>query len=90
MPAFQFPIAIALVASAASSFALFAFTRPSEGQIQLPTYQYDQSDDLAPTEELDGEKDPFDVTRPEDIIDGDPIDEERFWKLVCPTFGFFS
>ena len=27
-------------------------------------------------------RDPFDVTEPEDLVDGQPVDEERFWNRV--------
>ena len=73
MPRFQLPIAIALVVSAVISLLTFYLTRTKEGQIQLPTAVVDEQ----------GERDVFDVTRPEDITDGYPIDAENFWIRVC-------
>jgi hypothetical protein len=72
MPRFQLPIAIALVVSVVISLLTFYLTRTKEGQIQLPT-TVDEQD----------ERDVFDVTRPEDITDGYPIDAESFWIRVC-------
>ena len=72
MPRFQLPIAIALVTSVVTSLITFYFTRTREGKIQLPTTTNDQN-----------ERDIFDVLRPEDIMDGCPIDEESFWARVC-------
>ncbi|KAJ7853283.1 multidrug resistance-associated ABC transporter [Mycena olivaceomarginata] len=69
MPLYQLEIASALVASAFSSSVLFYLNRPVEGKIQLPLHsESDNSTD-----------DAFDVTKPEDIVDGYPIDEEGFW-----------
>lgn len=72
MPRFQLPIAIALVTSVVASLITFYFTRNRERKIQLPTTADGQS-----------EHDIFDVTRPEDVTDGYPVDEERFWTKVC-------
>ena len=30
-----------------------------------------------------GSSDPLDVAQPEDVVDGEPIDEANFWKRVC-------
>ncbi|ETW77907.1 ABC transporter [Heterobasidion irregulare TC 32-1] len=70
MPRFQLPVAVALAASALASAALFALAAPKEGQIQLP---------LHADREREHERDPFDVTVPDDVVDGDPIDEPAFW-----------
>ena len=72
MPRFQLPIAIALATSAVASLITFYFTRSKDGKIQLPAMANEQS-----------ERDIFDVLRPEDLIDGYPIDEESFWTRVC-------
>ena len=72
MPRFQLPIAIALATSAVASLITLYFTRSKDGKIQLPAMANEQS-----------ERDIFDVLRPEDLIDGYPIDEERFWTRVC-------
>jgi hypothetical protein len=75
MPQYQQEVGIALVVVAACSLATFALTGNSEGKVQLPTY-VDEAD------ELQGADDPFAVTRPEDVIDGIPVDGEGFWKKV--------
>lgn len=69
MPLYQLPIAAVLAASAVTSFAAFLGTQPTEGKIRL-------------TEGDDEQNDAFDVTKPEDIIDGYPIDEQGFWSRV--------
>ena len=74
MPALQLPFDIILCCSALVSAAVFAYeARPKDRQVQLPTY------DDGEREHVD---DPFDVTKPEDIIDGYPIREEEFWAKV--------
>ncbi|PPQ81930.1 hypothetical protein CVT25_013778 [Psilocybe cyanescens] len=74
MPHYQLPIAIVLVLSAATSLIVFFLTRTQEGKIQL-------SDDDILDNELP-QHDAFDVTRPEDILDGHPIEEEQFWRRM--------
>ena len=71
MPRFQLPIAIALVVSAVISLLTFYLTRAKDGKIQLPVV------------DEQNEHDAFDVTRPEDLTDGYPIDAENFWIRVC-------
>jgi hypothetical protein len=73
MPRFQLPIATALAAGVVISLLTFYLTRTKEGQIQLPTTVADEQD----------EHDAFDVTRPEDVTDGYPIDADSFWIRVC-------
>jgi hypothetical protein len=75
MPRFQLPIAVALVVSVVTSLLTFYLTRAKEGRIQLPTH-------TAVADEPN-ERDIFDVTRPEDVADGYPIDAESFWIRVC-------
>lgn len=73
MPPYQLLLAEALVcATAISSFALF-LARSQQQKVRLPTTQ-DAS--LAGDVNQD---DPFNVTEPEDFIDGEPIDEDAFW-----------
>lgn len=78
---FQFAIAIVLVLGAAFSAVLFFWLSPPNpgGKIELPTSN-DSDDEFEP--ELAGESDPFAVTRPDDFIDGTPIDEDKFWVKV--------
>lgn len=70
MPEFQLPVAASLVASAVCSLALYSLADTSQGKVRL-------------SHDVDGElKDPFDVTKPEDLVDGEPINEEAFWAQV--------
>jgi hypothetical protein len=75
MPPYQLLLAEALVgATLLSSFALF-LARSQQQKIHLPTVQ-----DASLAEDLD--QDPFNVTKPDDLIDGEPIDEDAFWVKV--------
>ncbi|GJE85249.1 multidrug resistance-associated ABC transporter [Phanerochaete sordida] len=71
MAQFQLPVAIALGAAALCSAVTFALSKPDEGKVQLPEIVRDAT-----------KEDPFDVTRPEDIIDGEPVEEEKFWSRM--------
>jgi hypothetical protein len=75
MPQYQLPIAGVLAASTLASLVVFFLTRTPEGKVQLPIRV--QDGDLVPAH------DAFDVTKPEDIVDGYPIDEDKFWTRVC-------
>lgn len=72
MPQFQLPVAVALAVFALLSAALFALSKPAEGKVQLPEIVRDATS-----------HDPFDVIKAEDIIDGEPVDEKKFWSRVC-------
>jgi hypothetical protein len=75
MPPYQLLLAEALVgATIISSFALF-LARSQQQKIHLPTVQ-----DASLADDVD--QDPFNVTKPEDFIDGEPIDEDAFWAKV--------
>lgn len=80
MPRFELEVAIALAASVPCSLLLWFITRPEEHKIQLPTHT-EGDEPLA--------KDPFDVTKPDDLMDGYPINEEVFWAKVCVVFCSF-
>ncbi|KAF8637895.1 hypothetical protein AX17_002518, partial [Amanita inopinata Kibby_2008] len=67
----QVEVAAALSISAFGSLVTLYFTRVEEGKIQLPFHTDPDVPDDA---------DPFDVTTLEDIIDGYPIEEVKFWK----------
>ncbi|KAF8583290.1 P-loop containing nucleoside triphosphate hydrolase protein [Ramaria rubella] len=91
MPRYQLLIAIVLAVAAICSAAFFFWLSPPSGnKIQLPI-SYDSEDEFEP--ELAGEDDPFSVTKPEDFIDGTPIDEDKFWaktrakKLILVTLS---
>lgn len=92
MPAFQFESAVFLAGCGLSSLLIYIIFRPTEGQIKLQTYNDQESNGEGM--ELDGEKvDPFDVTKPEDLVDGYPIDEDGFWtkvRVCLKLVGLFS
>ncbi|KAJ2928554.1 hypothetical protein H1R20_g8546, partial [Candolleomyces eurysporus] len=76
---FQFEVAITLAATAFASIVAFywGIRKQQEAKIQLPTHN---------DEELDGNRyskhDPLEVTTPEDVIDGYPLEEEAFWRRM--------
>lgn len=70
MPRFQLQVSIFLFAGAACSAAVFFITRPKTGKIALPLHAEQRLHD------------PFDVTQPDDVVDGEPIDPEGFWARV--------
>ena len=74
MPLFQLPVAVALTTSALLSLAVRGWSASKRGKIALPV----TSD--GPLESPP--HDPFDVTSPEDIKDGEPVDETAFWLNV--------
>ncbi|KAF8888549.1 multidrug resistance-associated ABC transporter [Infundibulicybe gibba] len=76
MPRYQLPIAIALVGLSIGSLITFYFTQPNHGKIRLPLHLDDTASESLPA------TDPFDVTTPEDIIDGYPIEAEKFWARM--------
>lgn len=76
MPPHQLPVSIALSALAVCSLAYLVFSRPREGKIKLP--ERDEGEDSV--------HDPFDVTTPEDIIDGEPIGAPEFWRRVSCSY----
>jgi hypothetical protein len=73
MPLFQLPVAVALATSALLSLAVRGLFASKQGKIALPV-----TSDGA----LEPQHDPFDVTSPEDIVDGEPVDETSFWLNV--------
>jgi hypothetical protein len=72
MPAHQLPVAITLLVLAVCSFLEFNFSPSQYGKIKL------HGDDEVSS------PDPFDVTTPEDIVDGEPLDGQEFWRRVSP------
>jgi hypothetical protein len=75
MPLFQLPVAVTLASSALLSLAVHGLSASRWRKIALP---------VALDDPLEPRRDPFDVTSPEDIIDGEPIDETSFWLNVRP------
>ncbi|KAI0792249.1 multidrug resistance-associated ABC transporter [Abortiporus biennis] len=75
MPLYQLQVSIALTVGALGSLAGFLLlTQPTEGKVKLPTFV--QGEEGQPL------NDPFDVTTAEDVIDGEPIDEAKFWAKM--------
>jgi hypothetical protein len=77
MPLFQLPVAVTLASSAFFSLAFRSFSASKPGKIALP---------IVSESPLEPRHDPFDVTSPEDIIDGEPVDETSFWANVRSPF----
>ncbi|KAH7906727.1 multidrug resistance-associated ABC transporter [Hygrophoropsis aurantiaca] len=75
MPPYQLHVAVVLAGTALCSLAVLCITQPREGKLQLATTQ-----NASLEEEL--KHDPFDVTKPEDIDDGTPIDGDAFWRKM--------
>lgn len=75
MPQYQLLLAASLVGAALFSAAVFYLYNPATGKIALHDFDEDEP-------ELAGEKDPFDVTTPEDVIDGTPLNDDQFWQQV--------
>ena len=70
MPDHQLPASIALVVAAAMSATVKLATSTQGGRIKLDGPEGEQ------------EHDPFDVTTPEDVTPGEPIDGPQFWSRV--------
>lgn len=70
MPQYQLPIAAVLAATGVGSILVLYLSGPQQPKVQLPT-SGEQDESLL--------HDPFDVTRPEDLVDGYPIHEQAFW-----------
>jgi len=83
MVRFQLEIAVALFASVLGSLIVSYFTRPQDGKIRLPIHA---GESLGTSDS----RDPLDVTTPDDIIDGYPIDEEKFWEQARPSLSSVS
>ncbi|CAE6528569.1 unnamed protein product [Rhizoctonia solani] len=75
----SYPLAASIVADVCvlSSALVFLFSRSKP--LELPTTEANE-----PSERLEGDerKDPFDIATREDIIDGYPLHEEKFWSKV--------
>lgn len=72
MSAYDFPVSIALSAGALSSL-LFLVKQGTKttGKIRIETEDEDSVN-----------SDPFNVIQPMDLLDGFPVDEEKFWQRV--------
>lgn len=83
MPLYQLPIAIALSVSAVCSGIGFLATKEDDGKIKLPTFVTEDENDQPL-------QDPFDIAKPEDLVDGEPLNEEQFWSKVSKSTNSFS
>ncbi|KAJ7122930.1 multidrug resistance-associated ABC transporter [Mycena epipterygia] len=74
MLVYQLEISIALAIVAGGSFALLAkHHHQPQGKIHLPVHSELHSHH---------DRDPFDVTEPEDLVDGYPIEGSKFWTRM--------
>lgn len=84
----QLVIGIVLVAAVLCSAIIFWLSPPVQtGKISLPTVvddEVDEADNLQ--RQLLDDNDPFLVTKPEDFLDGTPVDEDKFWAKVQHTY----
>lgn len=90
---FQIHFSAGLLGAAAFSLAVIAPSHvKTKRDVALPISRYDsefdgENDLLSANDEneLAGEKDPFDIVSPEDVIDGETLDEDAFWRKVRVT-----
>ncbi|KAJ2992922.1 hypothetical protein NUW54_g7822 [Trametes sanguinea] len=73
MPEYQLHVAIALAIASATSLGIFILSGSDKKNDALPTF-------VEGAESLS--RDPFDVTTPEDFVDGTPINEQQFWTKM--------
>ena len=71
MPDYQLPASIILAVAAAISATVNLAASKQEGGVKLDG------------PESEHERDFFDVTTPEDVAPGEPIDGPQFWSRVC-------
>jgi len=83
MPTYLLPFSITTVVCAGLSAALRAWWAIRRPKDKLPTAYSPITEN---EDQLEGVKDPFDIIEPEDIIDGDPLDEDEFWAKVGAFF----
>jgi len=70
MPDYQLPASITLAVAAAISATVNLATSRQEGNLKLEGPEDEQ------------EYDPFNVTTPEDVSPGEPVDGPQFWSRV--------
>ncbi|KAJ7666515.1 P-loop containing nucleoside triphosphate hydrolase protein [Mycena rosella] len=73
MLVYQLQISLALILAAVGSLAFLALSGPAQAKIQLPLH-----DDFYVPDHHDA----FDVTQPEDLVDGYPMEEGQFWARM--------
>jgi hypothetical protein len=77
MAQIQLGVAICLATSAAFSSFLLYLNRTKDGEVALPTHGADDQET-----ETSSRSDPFDVVKPDDLSEGQPINEHVFWARV--------
>ncbi|KAG5641020.1 hypothetical protein DXG03_006373 [Asterophora parasitica] len=85
MPQFQLEVSIALAIAALGSVTTFYLNRTKAGKIKLPTHSGEDFE-----EETTRRHDSFDLTAPEDFIDGYPIEADAFWEKSKRRKAFMS
>lgn len=73
MPQYQLTAAVALAVGLIASLAAWSLATGKKATNAFPIPEDGATGLLS---------DPFDVTKPEDFIDGIPVDETRFWMKV--------
>ena len=70
MSLYELVVASVLVGSAIGYITIRICNHSREGKIQLQVYDYFRVGD------------PFDIAKPEEFTDGEPIEEAQFWSEV--------
>ena len=79
MPQLQLAATVFLVCCAiVSGVAIFYQGKAPDREIQLPI----NNDEIPGLDDGTKSDDPFEVTTPEDVIDGYPVAERKFWVRV--------
>jgi hypothetical protein len=80
----QLGVAICLAISVAFSSFLLYLNQTKDGKVALPTHDEGDDHDRADDQESEtiSRRDPFDVVKPDDLSEGQPIDEHAFWARV--------
>jgi len=91
MVCFEFEISVVVAICVPVSCLVLWFTmRAKDGGVKLPVHVGEEVTRNADAGGYLSGDDPFDVTKPEDIIDGYPIDEDGFWERVSKWYLFSS
>ena len=77
MPDYQLPASIILAVAAAISATINLAASKQEGKVKLEGPEGER------------ERDPFDVTTPEDVAPGEPIGGPQFWSRVYSFRSFW-
>lgn len=72
----QLGVAVCLALSSCTSLCLVYLNQSKDEGIQLPTRDDER------LEATEFREDPFDVIEPDDLSEGQPIDEQAFWTMA--------